>query len=127
MNRIDGRVLKALREGKGYSLREFAAMIYTSKSSVQRWEQSYLPESDELLSKIADVFETTVDEMRSKSENYSETMHDAAPDQAVEAQDDDGPLLTPEELAELKFGFKWLPIPIAFLAVLAIVIFIIAV
>lgn len=109
MNKIDGRYLKKLREENGLSLRAFADKIYASKSSVQRWEKSTLPEDEDLLSKIAEVFKTTVEEMRKESElKYGENV------------------LSPEQLADLKFGIKWLVIPIigmfAMLSVVAIVL-----
>lgn len=95
MNRIDGRYLKKLREEKGLSLREFADKIYSSKSSVQRWEKSSVPEDNDLLLRIAEVFNTTVEEMRKQSElRYGENA------------------LSPEQLANLKFSIKWLAIPI---------------
>lgn len=95
MNKIDGRYLKELREERGLSLRAFADKIYASKSSVQRWEKSAVPEDEELLNKIAEAFGLTVEEMRTRSEmKYGE---DA---------------LSPEQLAELKFGVKKLILPL---------------
>ena len=95
MNKIDGRYLKDLRENSGLSLRAFADKIYASKSSVQRWEQSTVPEDEDLLLRIAEVFNTPVEEMRSQSEaRYGEEA------------------LSPEQLANLKFGIKWLAVPI---------------
>ena len=43
MEKMDGHFLRKLREERGWSLREFAEKIYTSKSTVQRWEQSSPP------------------------------------------------------------------------------------
>jgi len=108
MNKIDGRYLKDLRIKNGYSLREFAELIYSSKSSLQRWENSYLPENEEILARIAEVCGLSVEEMREESERlYSEVF------------------LSAEQAAEIKFGIKWLPIPIAFLFVLLIILIIV--
>lgn len=109
MNKIYGRYLKKLREEKGLSLREFADKIYSSKSSVQRWEKSSVPEDNDLLLRIAEVFDTTVEEMQKQSYlNYAEDS------------------LSPEQLADLKFGIKWLAIPIVgIFSLLAVTILII--
>ncbi len=72
MQRISGTILKELRISNGYSLREFARLIYTSKSSLQRWENSTLPDDEELHKRIADIFGMTVDDLYEKSkENLS--------------------------------------------------------
>ncbi len=68
MLKIDGRYLRKLRKDHGYSLREFAKLVYASKSSVQRWEASFAPEDKELLEKIAAVYSTTVDDLRKQSQ-----------------------------------------------------------
>lgn len=123
MDRIDGRILKDLREQAGYSLRNIAAKIYTSKSSVQRWEQSSLPENEETLHALADVFHTTVDDMRRQSqERYGKpaTNEEQPPAADDTENDDDG--LTAEQLAEMKFGIKWLPVPI--IAATVIILFV---
>lgn len=111
MNRIDGRYLKYLREKSGLSLRAFADKIYASKSSVQRWEKSFVPDDEELIKRIADVLGTTAEEMQEKSDlKYGAKSKN---------------VLSPEQLADLKFGIKWLVIPIvgmfAVLAVVAII------
>ncbi len=109
MNKIDGRYLKKLREERGLSLRAFADKIYASKSSVQRWEKSAVPNDEELLEKIADAFGLSVAEMQRQSEE--KFGKDA---------------LSPEQLAELKFGVKKLIIPLIciFAAVAAAIVLI---
>lgn len=88
---IDGRYLKYLREKEGLSLRALAEKIYASKSSVQRWEASSVPENPDVLEKLSQVFGMSVDEMRRRSEEmFGENS------------------LTPDERAELKFGIKGL-------------------
>lgn len=119
MENIDGRVLKDLREENGYSLREFAAMIYTSKSSVQRWEQSKLPENTETLNRIAEIFGKTTDELRCLSrEKYGENVNQ--PD--VEALQDDERTINSEQLSEIKLNLKNLSIPLILVAVLSALI-----
>ena len=104
--KIDGRIIKHLREQSGLSLREFAKKIYASKSSVQRWEQSSPPEDDELLEKIAQVFGMTAEELKAKSEaKYGADAEDR---------------LSPEKLAELKYGVKWLMFPLILLPALTV-------
>ena len=101
MGKIDGRYLRDLRKQHGYSLRAFAEKIYTSKSTVQRWEQSFIPEIPEVIEKIAEIFNTTVDEMRHGSANkYNDE----------ESCGDIAEGLSPDSLAELKFGTKGLTI-----------------
>lgn len=95
MKKIDGRYLRKLREKHGYSLREFAELVYASKSSVQRWEKSFAPEDSELLQKIADVYSLTVDEMREQSEKLF---------------GDKKRKYSPEVLSELKFGIIFLSV-----------------
>ena len=86
--KIDGRILKDLREGRGLSLREFAKEIYASKSSVQRWEKSSPPEDSELIDRIALFYGITAKELKEKSdEKYGAAAGDK---------------LSPEKLAELK-------------------------
>lgn len=96
MNKIDGRYLRQMREERGLSLRAFADMVYASKSSVQRWEQSSVPENEDILNAISEVFNLSVEEMRAQSEK-----------RFGESTEDD---YTPEQLAEMKFGVKWLAV-----------------
>lgn len=99
--KIDGRLLKDLREERGLSLRAFAQKIYASKSSVQRWEKSSPPEDSELLERIAQIYGMTAEEL----EGLSEAKYGA------DAED----RLSPEKLAELKYGVKWLIFPLILL------------
>lgn len=96
MEKIDGAYLRQLREERGYSLRAFADKIYASKSSVQRWEQSFVPENEEVLQKIAEALDVSVEQMRKESAERREREKDA--------------LFTQEQLAEMKFGTRWLVI-----------------
>ena len=101
MNRIDGKYIKKLRRAHGLSIRAFAEKIYASKSSVQRWEQSFVPENEDILNNISRLFGIGVEDMRAQS-----------------AQEEG---LPPEKLAEMRFGVKGL---IVMLAVAAAVILI---
>ena len=91
MNKIQGRYLKKLREEHGYSLRAFAELIYTSKSSLQRWENTCLPDNDDLITRVAELFGMTKEQFI---------------DRSCEDIEDDG--LTPDERARAKFGVNGL-------------------
>ena len=104
--KIDGRTLKDLREQNGLSLRAFAQKIYASKSSVQRWEKSFLPNDNELIERIAKVFGITAEELEKRSnEKYGAAAEEK---------------LSPERLAELKYGVKWLIFPLLLLPLLMV-------
>ncbi len=102
MDRIDGRYLRELREERGLSLRAFAEKIYVSKSTVQRWEQSVVPENTDILNKISEVFGISVEDMREQSAKKYGVEHV----KDMVAEEDDG--LTPDQRAEAKFGIKGL-------------------
>ena len=93
MNRIDGKYIKKLRRAHGLSIRAFAEKIYASKSSVQRWEQSYVPENEDILNNISRLFGISVEDMRAQS-----------------AQEEG---LQKEKLAEMRFGVKGLIVMLA--------------
>ena len=107
MNRIDGKYLKELREGRGLSIRELTEKIYVSKSSVQRWEQSVVPENRDILNKISEVFGLSVEDMRVQSAEKYGVEHL----KGKTAPEDDE--LSPDERAEAKFGIKGLGIALA--------------
>ncbi len=100
MNRIDGRYLREMREERGLSIRAFAQKIYVSKSSVQRWEQSVVPENADILNKISEVFALSVEDMRTQSAQKYGVAHL----EGMIAEEDDG--LTPDQRAEAKFGLR---------------------
>ena len=64
MEKMDGHFLRKLREERGWSLREFAEKIYTSKSTVQRWEQSSPPGDEETRARIAEAFGMSEEDVR---------------------------------------------------------------
>ena len=104
--KIDGRIIKDLRKQSGLSLRAFAQKIYASKSSVQRWEKSSPPDDSELIERIAAVFSVTAEEL----ERMSDKRYGAAAEEK----------LSPEKLAELKYGVKWLIFPLMLLPVITV-------
>lgn len=110
MEKIDGAYLRELREERGYSLRAFADKIYISKSSLQRWEQSFVPENEEMLQKIAEALDVSVEQMRKESAERRVREKEA--------------VFTQEQLAEMKFGTRWLVILFCLLPA-AILIFIV--
>lgn len=67
MAKIDGRYLREMRERRAYSLRAFANLIYVSKSTVYRWEKSYLPEDEQLINDIAEKLGVSAEQMRNES------------------------------------------------------------
>lgn len=102
MRNISGAFIKKLRQSRGYSLREFSKMIYTSKSTLQRWEKSVLPDDEGLLQRISAAFGMTVEEMfeKSREQNF-------------------GP--TEKQLTEIQFGIKGLAIVIGVLTALVLI------
>lgn len=99
MDRMEGQFLRKLREERGLSLREFAEKIYTSKSTVQRWEQSSPPGDEETCARIAEAFGMSADQLRADHQNFLTEREGA---QQKKREND----LSPEQLAELKFGTK---------------------
>ena len=99
--KIDGRYLKYLRNRNKLSLRAFADKIYASKSSVQRWEKSCTPDDEVLISRISAIYNMTAEEVEKQAdEKFGATAKDK---------------MSPEKLAELKYGVKWLIVPLTVL------------
>lgn len=123
MEHISGQYIRHLREERGLSLRAFADLIYASKSSVYRWEQSTVPENADILQKIADIFEMDVATLRQCSSSFVAAQQAAEQAAASEADDtaDSEPGLDPDQIAEMKFGIKWLGWAVGVLAVIALV------
>ena len=103
MKNISGKTIRKLRESKGYSLREFSKMIYISKSSLQRYEQSSFPDDEMLIKKIADTFNITVDELYEKSQEENITKP------------------TEKQITEMQFGVKCLAFVLSFLTVFVLI------
>lgn len=113
MEKMDGHFLRKLREERGWSLREFAEKIYTSKSTVQRWEQSSPPGDKETCARIAEAFGMSEEALRARGEAFRT-------EQARAEQKKREKELTPEQLAELKFGTKKLLVALGVLAAAAL-------
>lgn len=111
MEKMDGHFLRKLREERGWSLREFAEKIYTSKSTVQRWEQSSPPGDEETRARIAEAFGMSEEALRARGEAFRT---ERAEQKKREKE------LTPEQLAELKFGTKKLLVALGVLAATAL-------
>lgn len=88
MQRISGKLLKKLRKEHGFSLRTFAQKIYVSKSSVQRWEQTFVPENEDILNCISNLFNISIEDLRKQSQNEYSTD------------------ISPEKLAEMRLGLR---------------------
>lgn len=60
---IFGEKLKAERNKKGWSQEELAEKLFVSRQSVSKWENGQNYPSIEILIKISDLFEATIDEL----------------------------------------------------------------
>ena len=78
-------------------------MIYISKSSLQRYEQSSFPDDEMLIKKIADTFNITVDELYEKSQEENITKP------------------TEKQITEMQFGVKGLAFVLSFLTVFVLI------
>lgn len=70
MERLDGKLLRTLRENSGLSLRKFAEKIYTTKTTLQRWESTSVVASEELLQNIADACGLTTEQLSEEIRNF---------------------------------------------------------
>lgn len=101
--KIDGKYLRKLRQGRGLSLRALADKIYVSKSTLQRWELSHVPEEDEeVCARLAKALGVGVEEL------YAGDITSAKRS------------VSPEKLAEMKFGVKGLAAALIALGVLLV-------
>ncbi|MCD8307495.1 MAG: helix-turn-helix domain-containing protein [Clostridia bacterium] len=122
MQRIDGRYLQELRKEHGYSIRALADLIYVSKSTVSRWEASSVPEDENTLARIAEVFGTTVEDMRAQSAlKYEGEGGGKAP-----VPDDEDDMLSADQRAGVRFGIKGLAICCGVIFAAAIILVILA-
>ena len=115
MDRMEGQFLRKLREERGLSLREFAEKVYTSKSTVQRWEQTALPDDEETFARVAEALGMSADQLRTDYQNFLTEREGA---QQKKREND----LSPEQLAELKFGTKKLFIALGIVVAAALLI-----
>ena len=82
--KIDGKYLRKLRQGRGLSLRALADKIYVSKSTLQRWELSHVPEEDEeICARLAEALGVGVEELVVETEDGCEVLKKYAKDLIV--------------------------------------------
>ena len=88
MDRLDGKLLRTLRENSGLSLRKFAERIYTTKTTLQRWESTSVVASEELLQNIADACGLTTEQLSEQISNYvpTATVEQSEPQPTVTAE-----------------------------------------
>ncbi|MBD2844241.1 helix-turn-helix transcriptional regulator [Paenibacillus sp. IB182496] len=60
---IFGEKLKAERDKKGWSQEELAEKLFVSRQSVSKWENNQNYPSIEIIMKISDLFQLTIDEL----------------------------------------------------------------
>ena len=101
--KIDGKYLRKLRQGRGLSLRALADKIYVSKSTLQRWELSHVPEEDEeVCARLAEALGVGVEELYAGDRTSAKRS------------------VSPEKRAEMKFGVKGLAAALIALGVLLV-------
>ena len=132
MDRLDGKLLRTLRENSGLSLRKFAERIYTTKTTLQRWESTSVVASEELLQNIADACGLTTEQLSEEIRNYvpTFTVEQTAPQPTVTAEQhptsampataiDETPL-DDKTRKELSFSAKLIAVSLCGLAVVAL-------
>ncbi len=60
--------LKQLRTGKGWTQEKLAKELYVSRSAVAKWEQGRGYPSFELIERLSDIFEFSIDDLLSEKE-----------------------------------------------------------
>ncbi|WP_372631181.1 helix-turn-helix domain-containing protein [Cohnella sp.] len=68
---IFGEKLKTERSKKGWSQEELAAKLYVSRQSVSKWENGQNYPGIEIIIKISDLFEVTIDELLRSDEELT--------------------------------------------------------
>ncbi|OXS54237.1 transcriptional regulator [Cohnella sp. CIP 111063] len=71
---IFGEKLKTERSKKGWSQEELAAKLYVSRQSVSKWENGQNYPGIEIIIKISDLFEVTIDELLRSDEELTKTV-----------------------------------------------------
>ncbi len=132
MDRLDGKLLRTLRENSGLSLRKFAERIYTTKTTLQRWESTSVVTSEELLQNIADACGLTTEQLAEQIRNYVPAVADESPIQqppitseqtpttAMTATAIDETPLDDKTRKELSFSAKLIAVSLCGLAVVAL-------
>ena len=73
-----GEKLKTERSKKGWSQEELAAKLYVSRQSVSKWENSQNYPGIEIIIKISDLFEVTIDELIRNDEELTKKVIQAS-------------------------------------------------
>ena len=81
-----GERIRALRKNKGYSQQQMAQKLHVSQSAISQWEQNITAPSAEQLKALAQIFETTVDDIIGN----------------VKPEDNDKPKVIPPRTAEAR-------------------------
>ncbi|MBH5319443.1 helix-turn-helix transcriptional regulator [Paenibacillus sp. GSMTC-2017] len=68
---IFGEKLKTERNNKGWSQEELAEKLFVSRQSVSKWENGQNYPSIEILIKVSDLFEVTIDELLRSDANLT--------------------------------------------------------
>ncbi len=138
MERLDGKLLRTLRENSGLSLRKFAEKIYTTKTTLQRWESTSVVASEELLQNIADACGLTTEQLSEKIRNFApsvdqeqpsiqpSTTSEQTPNTAMTATATDETPLDKQTNKELSFSAKLIAVSLCGLAVVALLSLIIS-
>lgn len=69
--------LRQLRQGRGYTLEELAALVGKSKSQITRWEKGQIPAAD-AVTKLATTFEVSTDYLLGLVDQPTEHLHESA-------------------------------------------------
>lgn len=68
---VFGEKLKTERKRKGWSQEELAEKLYVSRQSVSKWENGQNYPSIEIIIKVSDLFEVTIDELLRSDEELT--------------------------------------------------------
>lgn len=132
MDRLDGKLLRTLRENSGLSLRKFAEKIYTTKTTLQRWESTSVVASEELLQNIADTCGLTTEQLSEEIRNFVPSIDheqpsiqpsitsEQTPTTAMTATAIDETPLDDKTRKELNFSAKLIAVSLCGLAVVAL-------
>jgi len=69
---VFGEKLKSVRKTKGWSQEELAEKLFVSRQSVSKWENGQNYPSIEVIIKLSDLFEVSIDELLRTDEDLKE-------------------------------------------------------
>ncbi|MCM3627788.1 helix-turn-helix domain-containing protein [Paenibacillus glycanilyticus] len=73
---VFGEKLKSMRQQRGWSQDELAEKLFVSRQSVSKWENNQNYPSIEIIIKISDLFEVTIDELLRSDEELTKKVID---------------------------------------------------